>query len=153
MDLVGLLAENRIAEFHTCLELIAPADRDNTYIAFAVEVEQRLMEGSYNKVLMARKQVPDVTYSFFMDTLGETVRDRISECSEVAYETFPLHKAQDLLMMDSQAQLQEYMAKRGWQVQGDSIVFSKDNEKDLDLASLPMLKQQLGYAQELERII
>lgn len=51
LNLLCLLAQNRVAEFHTELELL-PAEeiKNNMYITHPVSMEQYLMEGSYNKV-------------------------------------------------------------------------------------------------------
>jgi hypothetical protein len=49
------LSANRVAEFHSELELLSPADADDVYVSFAVELEQRLMEGVYNKVRSATR--------------------------------------------------------------------------------------------------
>lgn len=43
-------------------------------ISHAVQLEQWLMEGAYNKVLEARPQLPDPAYSYFMEKLLSTVR-------------------------------------------------------------------------------
>lgn len=51
LDLLCLLAQNKVGEFHTTLEhLPAPAVTDNVYIRHPVAMEQYLMEGAYNKV-------------------------------------------------------------------------------------------------------
>lgn len=52
LNLLFLLSQNRVAEFHTELELL-PYDivQTNTYIRHPVALEQYLMEGSYNKVV------------------------------------------------------------------------------------------------------
>lgn len=52
LNLLFLLSQNRVAEFHTELELL-PYDivQTNTYIRHPVALEQYLMEGSYNKVI------------------------------------------------------------------------------------------------------
>lgn len=51
LNLLFLLSQNRIAEFHTELELL-PVDHIQTdvYIRHPLSIEQNLMEGSYNKV-------------------------------------------------------------------------------------------------------
>lgn len=51
LNLLFLLSQNRVAEFHTELELL-PAEhiQDNVYIKHPLSIEQYLMEGSYNKV-------------------------------------------------------------------------------------------------------
>lgn len=52
LDLLCLLAQNKVGEFHTTLEhLPPPAITDNVYIRHPVAMEQYLMEGAYNKVL------------------------------------------------------------------------------------------------------
>ena len=51
LNLLALLAQNRVGEFHTELELLPPdAIHNNVYIKYPVALEQYLMEGSYNKV-------------------------------------------------------------------------------------------------------
>lgn len=54
LNLLCLLSQNRVAEFHTELELFAHPDvhvLENVYIKHAVSLEQYLMEGRYNKVI------------------------------------------------------------------------------------------------------
>lgn len=51
LNLLCLLAQNRVAEFHTELELLSPQDiQSNVFIHYPVSLEQYLMEGCYNKV-------------------------------------------------------------------------------------------------------
>jgi 26S proteasome regulatory subunit N12 len=65
LNLLGLLAHNRIGDFHTELELIPTEFHGNLYIKYALELEQRLMEGSYQKVLGARRSAPMKTLFVF----------------------------------------------------------------------------------------
>lgn len=74
LNLLRLLVQNRIAEFHTELELLSASALENTCIKHAVELEQSFMEGAYNRVLTARQTVPHETYVYFMDLLARTVR-------------------------------------------------------------------------------
>ena len=56
LNLLRLLAQNRIAEFHTELELIdTDVQHTNVYIKYPAQLEQHIMEGSYNKVLAAKQ--------------------------------------------------------------------------------------------------
>ena len=73
-NLLRLLVQNRIAEFHTELELLPTKALDNAYIKHGVELEQSFMEGAYNRVLSARQTAPHETYIYFMDLLVKTVR-------------------------------------------------------------------------------
>ncbi|GFS38080.1 regulatory particle non-ATPase 12A [Actinidia rufa] len=58
LNLLRLLVQNRIAEFHTELELLSASSLENPCIKHAVELEQSFMEGAYNRVLSARQTVP-----------------------------------------------------------------------------------------------
>lgn len=51
LNLLFLLSQNRVAEFHTELELL-PSEhiQNDVYIKHPLSIEQYLMEGSYNKV-------------------------------------------------------------------------------------------------------
>ena len=52
LNLLWLLTQNRVAEFHTELELLSPKDiQNNVFIHYPVSLEQYLMEGCYNKVI------------------------------------------------------------------------------------------------------
>lgn len=50
LNLLFLLSQNRVAEFHTELELIPVEKLQDIYIRHPLSLEQYLMEGSYNKV-------------------------------------------------------------------------------------------------------
>ena len=57
------------------LQELIPLEMQNTvFIQHPILLEQYLMEGSYHKVLAARKEVPATEYSYFMDSLMVTVR-------------------------------------------------------------------------------
>lgn len=77
LNLIRLLTQNRIADFHTTLEsLPLPADAigDNPYISHPVNLERWLMEGSYSKVWNARAEAPAEEYKYFVDSLIGTIR-------------------------------------------------------------------------------
>uniref|UniRef100_A0A0A9EQQ7 26S proteasome non-ATPase regulatory subunit 8 n=1 Tax=Arundo donax TaxID=35708 RepID=A0A0A9EQQ7_ARUDO len=74
LNLLWLLAENKIAEFHTDLELLPLEALDHPCIRYVLKLEQSFMEGTYNRLFNARQAVPHETYVYFMDHLTETVR-------------------------------------------------------------------------------
>ena len=53
LNLLRILVQNRIAEFHTELELLSSTALESPRINRAVELEQSFMEGAYNLVLNA----------------------------------------------------------------------------------------------------
>lgn len=155
LNLLFLLAEDRMGEFHTQLELIPLKEHSNMYVAFPVRLEQHLMEGTYNKVLSARSAAPAPSYTFFMDTLAETVRDKIAECSEQAYETLPIGQVPSMFMLKDVAALQAYIEEheKPWTVDNNLLHFNQPSLNKTDIPSHRLIRETLTYATELERII
>ena len=56
LNLLRLLAQVKISEFHVELMGIDKNDLKNNLIKFAIKIEQCLMEGSYNRIF--KDQVP-----------------------------------------------------------------------------------------------
>lgn len=102
LNLLRLLSQSKIAEFHTEIETL---DIDviltNIYIKHPVQVEQCLMEGSYNKIWLSKANVPAEEYLFFMDVLVHTIQKEIAGCCESAYESIPVSDAATLLYFKS----------------------------------------------------
>merc|ERR1719231_858532 len=157
LNLLRLLAQNRIAEFHTELELIPPElQHSNIYIKYPAQLEQHIMEGSYNKVLSAKTEgVFQKEGMYFMDMLVDTVREEIADCSEKAYASIKAADLQGLLMFSSPKELSDFAEQRGWSVEGSVVSFSKmeDEAPAQKLPSTQLIQETLAYAKELERIV
>ncbi|GMY04997.1 26S proteasome non-ATPase regulatory subunit 8 homolog A-like [Fagus crenata] len=121
LNLLRLLVQNRIAEFHTELELLSPTALENPCIKHAVELEQSFMEGAYNCVLSARQTVPHETYVYLMDLLAKTVRHLI---------IFQLIDAQQMFLYTSEQELLEYIKEEHseWEINNGSVFFQKAKE-------------------------
>jgi 26S proteasome regulatory subunit N12 len=156
LNLMFLLVENRLAEFHSELELLTEAELAIETVAFPVRLEQYLMVGAYNQVLAAKSAMPLPAFAFFMASIVETVRASIAECAGVAYETLSLGAAQELLMLDSRADLAAFLAQHRpeWTVDGEAISFAAPvGAKSADVPSMRLISESLDYATELERIV
>ncbi|KAJ7968871.1 26S proteasome non-ATPase regulatory subunit 8 [Quillaja saponaria] len=157
LNLLRLLVQNRIAEFHTELELLSSDALENPCIKHAVELEQSFMEGAYNRVLSARQSVPHDTYVYFLDLLAKTVRDEIAGCSEKAYDYFSISDARQMLLFSSDKELLEYIKEEHpeWEIKNDFVFFQKAKESApcKEIPSLQLINQTLSYARELERIV
>ncbi|KAI7995076.1 hypothetical protein LOK49_LG11G02851 [Camellia lanceoleosa] len=157
LNLLRLLVQNRIAEFHTELELLSATALENPCIKHAVELEQSFMEGAYNRVLSARQTVPHETYVYFMDLLAKTVRDEISGCSEKAYDSLSINDARKILMFSSDQELFEYIKEEHpeWEIKNGFVIFqrAKESAPCKEIPSLQLINQTLSYARELERIV
>jgi len=154
LHLMALLAQNRIADFHTELELV-PHERQtgSHHILFPIELERWLMEGSYNKVLSARSNIPLPSFKFFMDKLMVTVREKMASCIEQAYETFPVDQVAKMLGFGKNSQeFKDYCKDRNWEGT-DEISFNQGKNENLDIPAKDTIRQALLYASELERIV
>src|SRR5579859_657932 len=78
LNLLRLLAENKIADFHTQLEIIdanAKTIAMSEPVRFARGLEEWVMEGAYNRVWKAGEgQGVNEYQKFFLDVLMDTVR-------------------------------------------------------------------------------
>jgi len=158
LNLIRLLTQNRIADFHTTLEsLPLPADEigANPYLAHPVKLERWLMEGSYSKVWNAREEAPTDEYKFFVDSLMGTIRNEIASCEEAAYESLPLKDAATLLFFTSQSDLLTFAQQRGWQVDPTAalIRFARKNDEQTEIPKQKLIAANLAYARELEQIV
>lgn len=153
LNLMFLLVEHRLAEFHSELELLTEGEREIEVIAFPVRLEQYLMVGAFNQVLAAKSAMPSPTFKFFMTSIVETVRDSIAECAQVAYGSLTLDSAQQLLMLDSQADLMNFieLSRRDWVVECGTITFQPPvGAKSAEVPSMRLVSEALNYATELE---
>lgn len=112
LNLLFLLSQNRVAEFHTELELL-PADiiQTNKYVRHPLALEQCLMEGRYNKIFLAKGNAPAESYNFFTDILLDTVRNEIAACLEKAYEKISFKDLGNRLHLNSIQEVQKFAAK------------------------------------------
>ncbi|CAN0840903.1 26S proteasome non-ATPase regulatory subunit 8 homolog A [Linum grandiflorum] len=157
LNLLRLLVQNRIAEFHTELELLPASSLEDPCIKHAVELEQSFMEGAYNRVLTAKQTVPYKDYDYFMDLLAKTVRDEIAGCSEKAYDSLSIKNAREILLFSSDNELHQYIKEEHpeWETKDGFVVFQKAKESApcKEIPSLQLINQTLSYARELERIV
>jgi len=150
--LLHLLAENKIGEFHTELELIQ--DHNNRYIKFPIQLEQHKMEGRYNKVWSAGDSIPVNYYEPFVIKLMQTARGDIGNSLETSYERLTLDDARKLLMFgDNREAFHTFVQERNWRVSGDYINFTPEEQPKPQLGAIQLITQSLKYAHELERII
>ena len=126
----SLLAQNQVADFHTEIERLDHEEIQNDpYIKHPIQIEQYLMEGNYNKVLMlksffyffllfrsgilnffklflAQSNIPSESYGYFIEILLQTIRGEIGSCLEKAYATMDIDEASRLLHLKSVKELQ-----------------------------------------------
>ena len=160
LNLLSLLAQNRVADFHTELELLSVKElQNNIYIRHPVSLEQWLMEGSYNKVFISKDEVPTPSYTPFIDILLNTIREEIANCIESAYESISITETARMLYFKNLNDLNQFIIKRKWKVdqKNQCLAFVDKDEKTKQLnAEIPTEKlacRAIEYAKELEMIV
>ena len=162
LNLMYLLVENKLSEFHSELEFIAHDNTQSTskYITFPINIERQLMVGSYDEVLQAfQTTIPDPSYQFFTDNLLQTVRDSIADCVEVSYKSLKISDAVDIMKFDNEEMLMEYVQefRDDWMVVDEKrelcFQLADMGRKASDIPSKKLIAQTLSYATELERIV
>lgn len=89
LNLLRLLLQNRIAEFHVEVELLGPEARASPHVAFPRELEQQLMEGTYERVFGALEGAPSPRMRAFLKQLQATVREELAACAAAVRSPFP----------------------------------------------------------------
>jgi len=159
-NLLRLLASSKLEEFHTELELVPFEQFTNIYIKHAIQLEQFMMEGAYNKVIKSKLNIPDPIFAFFIDMLMKTVREQIAVCAEEAYEPMSVSEAMKLFNFVNPEEFKAFAKTRHWQIidhmeKGQVVSFNANDEtkNQLEIPSFKIIKQNLHYARELERIV
>lgn len=156
LNLLFLLSQNRIADFHTELELLTYEEiLRNEFIQYPVAVDQYLMEGSYNKIYRSKLKIPSKYYNFFVDILMDTVRGEIAECIEKAYPKILIKEAMKKLFLNDEESTKMFgVNNRKWKLQNGYFYFIKDVKIGSDVVEpIKLAEGVLGYAKELEMIV
>jgi len=148
-----LLAANRIAEFHTELERVT--DNNNQYMKYSIDLEQSKMEGRYNSILHKGESCPQgYFYEQFARKLMETARHDIADSLEKAYGSLTLAEAKALLLLKDDDKLHALVQQRGWRLEDmDTLKFTTDDKEIACIEANRLITQNLGYANEVERIV
>jgi 26S proteasome regulatory subunit N12 len=155
LNLMHLLVDNRLSEFHAELELLTEEEAIHPFVNFPINLERQLMVGIYDEVLNV--SVPDSSYQFFVDNLLQTVRDSIADCVEVSYKVMKIKDAMTMMKCETQQELLDYVAecRDDWIVENDTLCFQPppSGSKASDIPSMKLIAQSLSYATEMERIV
>jgi 26S proteasome regulatory subunit N12 len=158
LSLMHLLVGQRLAEFHSELELLSDAEAASPEVSFPIQLERQLMVGAYDEVLASSDRSPHPpTYGPFLDHLLQAVRSSIADGLEAAYETLPVGTACRMLKLADLDGLREYVEelREDWILEGDVVCFvpPESGRRAEDIPADTLIAQTLSYAAELERIV
>lgn len=109
LHLMFFLASNRLSDFHMLLETIPQrVQNNNAYITTPVRIEQSLMEGAYNKVVLTEKNIPSPYYAVFVQIMLDTIRREIASSIEKSFKVLTAKDATIMLLFDNDQQMQKY---------------------------------------------
>ena len=157
LNLLRLLAQNRLADLHAELELVPSTVRESKLVQFVLELERVILEGNYHRVRLAAKDMPDPSFGFFMRLLVPTVQQEIAACVAAAYDSLTKKALADMLMLDSVTQLAQFIDNNdAWRDDGARVVFERTDERtanDVTRVAPQLVHQQVEYARSVERIV
>ncbi|CAA93778.1 26S proteasome non-ATPase regulatory subunit 8 [Caenorhabditis elegans] len=156
LHLMFLLAANRLSDFHMLLEQIPQKEQtSNAYISTPVRIEQSLMEGAYNKVVLTEKNIPSPFYTIFIRIMLDTIRREIATSIEKSFKVLTAKDATVMLLFDNDEQMKKFGQERKWHLDGERYVFEIEvaQEKPVNLDTVRVATQTLFYAKQLEQIV
>ncbi|VDL92656.1 unnamed protein product [Schistocephalus solidus] len=155
LNLLRLLAQGRLSEFHTEVERLSVEEiNSNPYIKHPLSMEQYLMEGNFQKIFIAKDNVPSERYNYFVDILLNATRDEIASCIEAAYEQLSLPEAKKTLFFKDMDKMKAYAEQRNWHLDGNVYRFMRAHKQaDNALPATDLTRILLDYTRELDQII
>lgn len=99
------MAYNKIAEYHTELELIPIEEHSNVYISVPVSLEQHFVEGSYSQIQLQKQKIPMQSYQIFIDKFSDAIRFETARSAERAYESLRIADMGPMFVLNSQAEV------------------------------------------------
>ncbi|OZC11686.1 SAC3/GANP family protein [Onchocerca flexuosa] len=157
LNLMYFLTTNQHAQFHMLLEQIDQnIQQNNPYITTPVKLEQSLMEGVYNKVVLTEKNIPSPYYAFFIRISMDTIRDEIASCIECSFKKVSQKDAAQLLLFNNVNEIIPFAKKRSWKNSGNTYIFEQGRSGPIlkeQLDTKRIAKQTIFYAKQLEMIV
>lgn len=164
--LLYLLSQGLISKFHVELEVIYNSSQydaqQDKYLQFPINLESNLMEGNYIKIwklLKEEKNLPCQEYTHFVDTLINALRFEIAKSLEKTYDSIPISNCKNLLYLHQELSdanfektLKETYQVDNWKFEDGVIYFTK-NENETNVDNQSVIKNLLGYAEQIESIV
>jgi len=132
---------------------------NNIYIKVPVSLETYFVQGSYQKILNTKQNMPLLAYQFFIDKFADAIRYEIARSAERAYESLKLADTAKMFMITDQRDLMQFISQNnqrdniGWEIRGDRLHFVRERKEIESIPATRMINTALEYATELNRII
>ena len=160
--LLFLLSNNRTTDFSTELELLDIKDKNNQFIKVSLDIEQCIVEGNYSQISRI-KSSSDVNYNYYLSKFDDTIRYQIARSMEKSYETINNKAAMNLLMLNNERALNEFIRQQNdnpredreilWKSERDNIKFIPINENKPTIPAERIFHDSLLLGIETEKIV
>ena len=160
--LLFLLSNNRTTDFSTELELLDTQDKNNQYIKISMDIEQCIVEGNYSH-MSKFKNLSDVNYNYYLSKFDDTIRYQIARSMEKSYENINNKAAMNLLMLNNEHALNEFVKQQNedpredreilWKNEGDKIIFIPLNDNKATIPAYRIFHDSLLLGIETEKIV
>ena len=160
--LLFLLSNNRTTDFSTELELLDTQDKNNQYIKISMDIEQCIVEGNYSH-MSKFKNLSDVNYNYYLSKFDDTIRYQIARSMEKSYENINNKAAMNLLMLNNEHALNEFVKQQNedpredreilWKNEGDKIIFIPLNDNKATIPAYRIFNDSLLLGIETEKIV
>lgn len=166
LRLMYLLSTNQRARFHLLLARLPTTGTipASPHVAFPVQLEQCLREGMYNRVAVARSQVPAPEFKLFVDRLMTAIRMDIAVSLERAATEIPERDLARLLLLGTEdaagrEQLEQAIVARKWTrnaATGTVVLASgaaSTGSLQTTIDPVSVIRSTLTHAHELEQFV
>mmetsp|Transcript_14715 Transcript_14715/g.20443 ORF Transcript_14715/g.20443 Transcript_14715/m.20443 type:complete len:194 (-) Transcript_14715:291-872(-) len=103
--LTYLLSRNMLSKFHIELEMLEEKDRENIHVAMAIQIEQRMMEGSYRKIILGAKENKSRYLTHILNRLIEAIRGKLMDCATKAYTECSIESLKEIFIIENQGEV------------------------------------------------
>lgn len=164
--LLSLLANDRIGEFHTELELVT--EHDSEFIQRPVMLERYLMEGNYAKINQSLQGFSSQEhYPVFLGQLQDTMRRRILESLGRSTNSVSLDRVSKMLYMKNSDEVKQYITKfqanqqtamndddeaSKWEIRGNQLVVGS-GQMTAKVGAMESIQNCIDYATQIEKIV
>ena len=126
-----------------------------------MSLESYFVEGSYNKILISKQNVPMKAYQFFIDKFVDAIRYEVARSAERAYESLSIKDMGNMFMIKNNDELHLFIQQNNmkdgveWAVDKSSnrVFFNNENKEKNEIPSTKLINYSLDYATEFNRII
>ncbi|BFU18515.1 proteasome regulatory subunit, putative [Entamoeba histolytica HM-1:IMSS-B] len=156
LQLLTLLAQNSLAEFHIQIESLQQEAHYNNNIKQVISMEQFFIEGRYNRVLEGVQSLQLGDISSLLPLLKQTLVEAVAATIETAYHILPIDYTKKVLMISNDSEFNEVVANHQWKIEGNQIIFELpkvDKKKEETLSSFENISDSLSLIKEMDEMM